>query len=170
MARTVGIGIQNFEKVRINDYFYVDKTPFIKEWWESGDEVTLITRPRRFGKTLTMSMLERFFSVKYKGQGEIFDGLEIWSEEKYRELQGTYPVIFLSFAGIKETNYKMAVRRLCGIMQTLYIKNYYLLESDVLTEGKKAALNGWQTKWSRRTRQCLCTGCRITSPAITERR
>ena len=65
MARTVGIGIQSFDKVRENQYFYIDKTSFIKEWWESGDDVTLITRPRRFGKTLNMSMVEEFFSVDY---------------------------------------------------------------------------------------------------------
>ena len=65
MARTVGIGLQNFEKIMENNLFYIDKTMFIKEWWESNDEVTLITRPRRFGKTLTMSMREKFFSVDY---------------------------------------------------------------------------------------------------------
>ena len=65
MARTVGIGLQNFEKIMENNLFYIDITMFIKEWWESNDEVTLITRPRRFGKTLTMSMLEKFFSVDY---------------------------------------------------------------------------------------------------------
>lgn len=69
MARTVGIGIQDFGKIIENGYFYVDKTAFIKEWWENGDEVTLITRPRRFGKTLTMSMTEQFFSVNYSGKG-----------------------------------------------------------------------------------------------------
>ena len=78
MARTVAIGIQSFEKVRVNNYFYVDKTSFIKEWWESGDDVTVITRPRRFGKTLNMSMLEQFFSVDYAGRGDLFDGLRIW--------------------------------------------------------------------------------------------
>lgn len=61
MARTVGIGHQDFEKVRVSNNFYVDKTHFISEWWSSGDEVTLITRPRRFGKTLNMSMLENSF-------------------------------------------------------------------------------------------------------------
>lgn len=61
MARAVGIGNQDFEKIRVNNIFYVDKTIFIKEWWESMDSVTLITRPRRFGKTLNMSMLEKFF-------------------------------------------------------------------------------------------------------------
>ena len=83
MGRTVAIGIQDFDKVIEEDYFYVDKTSFIKEWWENGDDVTLITRPRRFGKTLNMSMLNRFFSLEYTGMGQIFEGLSIWNEEKY---------------------------------------------------------------------------------------
>ena len=95
MAKTVAIGVQSFEKLIEENYFYIDKTPFIKEWWESGDDVTLITRPRRFGKTLNMSMLEQFFSLDYAGRGDLFEGLSIWQEEKYRELQGTYPVISL---------------------------------------------------------------------------
>lgn len=61
IARTIGIGIQDFEAIRINKYFYVDKTSFIREWWGEGDGVTLITRPRRFGKTLIMDMVENFF-------------------------------------------------------------------------------------------------------------
>ena len=105
LGRTVGIGIQDFEVVIKRNCFYVDKTSFIKEWWESGDDATLINRPRRFGKTLNMSMLNRFFSNEYAGQGEIFEGLSIWKEEKYRKLQGTYPVISLSFASIKEKDY-----------------------------------------------------------------
>ncbi len=105
MGRTVGIGHQDFEKVRVKNNFYIDKTDFIKEWWEADDEVTLITRPRRFGKTLTMSMLEKFFSVNYAGRGELFEGLSIWQDEKYRKLQGTFPVISLSFANVKEKDY-----------------------------------------------------------------
>ncbi len=96
MARTVGIGNQDFETVREKEYFYIDKTHFIRQWWESGDHVTLITRPRRFGKTLNMSMLEKFFSVKYADRSDLFEGLSIWNEEKYRQLQGTYPVLFIS--------------------------------------------------------------------------
>lgn len=95
MARVVGIGHQDFETVRTRDIFYVDKTDFIRQWWEADDAVTLIARPRRFGKTLNMSMLEKFFSVEYAGRGELFEGLSIWKEDKYRRLQGTYPVIFL---------------------------------------------------------------------------
>ena len=88
MARTVSIGNQDFESLRVKNCFYVDKTGFIREWWENGDQVTLITRPRRFGKTLTMSMAETFFSVEYAGRSDLFEGLDIWKEEKYRRLQG----------------------------------------------------------------------------------
>ena len=108
MERTVAIGIQDFEQLITNDYFYIDKTDFIREWWGSGDSVTLIARPRRFGKTLNMSMLEKFFSVEYAGRGDLFEGLDIWKEEKYRNLQGTYPVISLSFARIKDNDYQKA--------------------------------------------------------------
>lgn len=137
MARTVAIGIQDFETVITNDYFYVDKTDFIKEWWESGDSVTLITRPRRFGKTLNMSMLERFFSLKYAGQGEVFEKLSIWKEEKYRKLQGTYPVISLSFASVKEKSYELAREKICRILVDTYKKYEFLKESDKLTERDK---------------------------------
>ena len=110
LGRTVGIGIQDFEKLIEENLFYIDKTSFIKEWWENGDDVTLIARPRRFGKTLNMSMLNRFFSLEYADKGEVFEGLSIWNEEKYRQLQGTYPVISLSFARIKEDNYEFCLR------------------------------------------------------------
>ena len=131
MKRTVGIGIQSFDKVIEGNYFYFDKTHFIKEWWESGDDVTLITRPRRFGKTLNMSMLEQFFSVDYAGRGDLFEGLSIWGEEKYRQLQGTYPVISLSFARIKENSYSATIRKICEIITNLYSKYHFLRDSEV---------------------------------------
>ena len=109
MAKVISIGNQSFESIREKDNFYIDKTNFIREWWDNDDTVTLITRPRRFGKTLNMSMLECFFSNKYKDRGDLFEGLEIWNDEKYRKLQGTYPVIFLSFAGIKQVKYNETV-------------------------------------------------------------
>lgn len=108
MARVAAIGIQDFEKIIQRNCFYVDKTGFIKEWWESGDDVTLITRPRRFGKTLTMSMLDYFFSVEHKKDSALFVGMSIWKDEKYRKLQGTYPVIFLSLASVKSNNFEKA--------------------------------------------------------------
>ncbi|MCI9307164.1 MAG: AAA family ATPase, partial [Lachnospiraceae bacterium] len=137
MARTVGIGIQSFEKIRENNYFYIDKTNFIKEWWENGDDVTLITRPRRFGKTLMMNTLEQFFSVKYKDRGDLFEGLFIWSDERFRSIQGTYPVIFLSFAEIKDTNYSDMRKNICRLIADEYARNVFLLEGDCLTEQQK---------------------------------
>ena len=138
MMRTVGIGIQSFDKIRDNNYFYVDKTSFIKEWWESGDDVTLITRPRRFGKTLNMSMLEHFFSVDYAGRSNLFEGLSIWREETYRSIQGTYPVINISFANVKEKDYESAKKRIGQILTNLFVKYSFLKESDVLTDADKA--------------------------------
>ena len=134
MARTVGIGIQNFEEIRKNNCFYMDKTLFIKEWWDCCDSATLITRPRRFGKTLNMSMLECFFSMDYANRGDLFEGLFIWEDEKYRKLQGTYPVISLSFARVKENNYEGALDKICEILRNLYIKYYFLRDSDILTD------------------------------------
>lgn len=132
--RTVAIGKQNYESVIKGKYFYVDKTGFIKEWWESGDDVTLITRPRRFGKTLNMSMLECFFSLKYANRDDLFEGFSIYEEEKYRELQGTYPVISLSFANVKETNFQSTREKICQVLTSLYIQNSFLRDSDVLTD------------------------------------
>ena len=138
MGRNVAIGIQNYNEIIEKNYFYVDKTNFIREWWESGDSVTLITRPRRFGKTLNMSMVEQFFSLKYKDRSDLFEGKRVWEDEKYRNLQGTYPVISLSFANIKENNYEAARKKICQILIKLYAEYSFLLEGDLLYETEKA--------------------------------
>ena len=137
MARTVAIGVQDFVKLIEQNCFYIDKTSFIKEWWENKDDVTLITRPRRFGKTLNMSMMESFFSVKYAEKRSIFEGLSIWKDEKYRKMQGTYPVISLSFANVKETTYSNTMKKFNQILTDLYNKNDFLLDGDLLTDKEK---------------------------------
>ena len=137
MSRTIGIGIQSFEKLIVENSFYIDKTDFIKQWWENRDDVTLITRPRRFGKTLNMNMLERYFSLEYAGQGEIFEGLSIWKDEKYRNLQGTWPVVFLSFAGVKATSFNEAKKSLFYLIERLYNRYEFLLKEDKLNEKEK---------------------------------
>lgn len=136
MARIVGIGLQDFEKIRKQNLFLVDKTKFIKDWWEENDDVTLITRPRRFGKTLTLSMVEQFFSVKYAGT-DIFHGMNIWKERKYREIQGTYPVIALSFSGMKDSSYIEAKKKICKTIELLYRKYDFLLDGDFLSSREK---------------------------------
>lgn len=133
MAQTIGIGNQDFEAIRRENYFYIDKTLFIREWWEGGDTVTLITRPRRFGKTLTMNMTEKFFSVRYAERGDLFEGLKLWDSGKFRTLQGTYPVISLSFANVKEHSYEMARRKICQILSNSYLEYEFLLDRDMIS-------------------------------------
>lgn len=137
MPRTVGVGHQDFEQMITKNNFYIDKTMFIKEWWENNDAVTLITRPRRFGKTLNLDMTECFFSVTYSGRSDLFQNLSIWQEEKYRELQGTCPVLFLSFAGMKATSFSDARKSICQIIKNLYNKYDFLLESGHLNENER---------------------------------
>ena len=137
MGRNVAIGIQNYSEIIEKNYFYVDKTSFIKDWWDSGDSVTLITRPRRFGKTLTMSMVEQFFSVDYAGREDLFEGLTVWNEEEYRRIQGTYPVISLSFANVKETGYKMTVYRICQLLMKKYEQFGFLRDCRQLSDAEK---------------------------------
>ena len=138
MKRTVAIGRQNFADIRERNCFYVDKTNFIKEWWENEDETTLITRPRRFGKTLNMSMMEQFFSVKYQGREDLFEGLSIWNEEKYRKLQGTYPVIFLSFANVKKADFTSSKVVINQLIKNLYESHNVIRNSELLTKGDQS--------------------------------
>lgn len=138
--RTISIGNQNFANIREHNDFLVDKTAFIREWWESRDEVTLITRPRRFGKTFNMNMLNSFFSVRYAGRSDLFEGLDIWKSQEYRQLQGTYPVIFLSFASIKGRDMKFSLHILGEILTQVFWQNTDLLESDKLTSFQKKKL------------------------------
>ena len=141
MSKVISIGNQSFESIRTEDRFYIDKTLFIKEWWEMADSVTLITRPRRFGKTLNMDMIRCFFSNEYRNRGSLFEGLDIWKEEKYRKLQGTYPVIFLSFAEIKQNNYNDAVEKIKRIICDTCQQFDFLKEWDGLTEIEKKNIN-----------------------------
>ena len=141
MKKAISIGIQGFSDLREQDCFFVDKTNFIKEWWENRDVVTLITRPRRFGKTLNMSMLDCFFSNKYANRADLFEGLSIWQDETYRKLQGTYPVIFLSFAAVKAGNLEGAKTQIKQEIARLYEENRYLLEGNVLSDNERKIYN-----------------------------
>lgn len=134
----VNIGAQRFDRLREQKAFYIDKTSFIREWWENGSTVTLIMRPRRFGKTLNMSMVECFFSNRYAGRSDLFEGLSIWEEAfSYRQLQGTFPVIFLSFANIKADEYEKMEYMITDVIASVYAQNSYLLEGDCLSENEK---------------------------------
>lgn len=134
MGKTISIGAQSFEFIRKNKCFFVDKSDFIKEWWENTDVVTLITRPRRFGKTLNLDMLNCFFSKAYEGRGELFEGLSIWRDKKYRELQGSYPVIFLSFADIKGETFEETKQGIKYVLEKLYRIHRYVKDAKSMDE------------------------------------
>ena len=136
-AKTISIGAQYFDRLREKDCFYIDKTDFIRQWWDAEDVVTLITRPRRFGKTLNMSMLDCFFSMRYQGRGELFEGLSIWQDERFRKLQGTMPCIFLTFAGVKLNTLRGARDGIIDAIDQAYRAHAYLKDSDVLSVEEK---------------------------------
>ncbi len=137
MNQKISIGSQDFAFLREQNCFFVDKTGFIKSWWESGDAVTLITRPRRFGKTLNMSMLNCFFSLQYQNRKDLFYGLSIWSDPEYQAIQGTYPVIFLSFADVKQDCYADTLQKIRHIIGDTYRQHRYLLEAACFTDAEK---------------------------------
>ena len=137
MNQTISIGKQDFVSLRENHYFYIDKTDFIRQWWENADDITLITRPRRFGKTLNMNMLNCFFSRQYENRGDLFKGLSIWTDQRYQRLQGSYPVIFISFADVKQNNYKDAIQKIKNIVVDAYRQHRYLNKEDCFTENEK---------------------------------
>ena len=133
MSQTVSLGAQDFAYIRENNCFLVDKTDFIREWWENKDAVTLITRPRRFGKTLNLSMMECFFSVAYKNRNDLFEGLSIWKKEEYHKLQGTYPVIFMSFANIKGSTFQSAREGIIQSLVRLYGKYAHIRNAEFMS-------------------------------------
>ncbi len=125
------LGYQDFQKIRDNHIFYIDKTDFIKEWWENSDMVTLITRPRRFGKTLNLSMAECFFSIRYADRSDLFEGFSIWQTEQYRKMQGTFPVIFISFAPIKTGRIDEIKAALKQIIADVYREYHFIMEAPI---------------------------------------
>lgn len=135
--RPIGIGKQNFESLRMANCFYIDKTLFIKEWWEQQTDVTLITRPRRFGKSLNLSMVECFFSNRYAKREELFQGLNIWDFPEYRKLQGSYPVIHMSFAKVKEMEFENAYKAICQILRDVYLEFEDLLNGKTMSKQDK---------------------------------
>ena len=141
MKKALPVGIDLFEDMITGEYYYIDKTLFIKEILDNKSKVNLITRPRRFGKTLNMSMLKCFFDM-HQDNVHLFDGLAIMRERNIvAYCQNQYPVIFLSLKGIKGTTFESSLSLLMQLISSLYIKSGYLLDSDVLMAAEKAKIN-----------------------------
>ena len=136
-AMKLPVGIDDFRKLRESNFYYVDKTKLIEQLLQSWSEVTLFTRPRRFGKTLNMSMLKSFFEIGT--DKSLFDGLYISkNKELCDEYMGKYPVIFLSLKGVEGLDFSSARRMLCTIIEREINRYYYLKTSDALTEEDRA--------------------------------
>jgi hypothetical protein len=140
MKRRIAIGWQDFESLRVNGDFYVDKTEFIREWWQGRDAVTLITRPRRFGKTINMSMLNCFFSNQYASRGDLFEGLQVFKDADMKEQQGKWPVIFLSFAGVKGCTFKSTLYQMKSMLFKAFARFPELYRSERFEAGERKAL------------------------------
>ena len=136
--KPVVIGEQNFAALRKRNAFYVDKTGFIKDWWENGSTVTILLRPRRFGKTLLLDTVNKFFSVEYKNQPDLFEGLSIMEDEKMAALRGTMPVISLTFADVKEATMADAMEQIKSKIWDLFRRYSAIIDFSKLTEDEQA--------------------------------
>ena len=151
------LGYQDYEEVITENILYIDKTNFISEWWEYGDKVTLITRPRRFGKTLNLSTVECFFSNKYAGRGDLFEGKAVWvardadGNYKYRRLQGTFPVIFLSFASVKTGDIEGIKAAVKQVISDVYDRHSNMMSDKVFNAREKEQYNAIKDNMSDST-------------------
>ena len=138
----IGIGTSDFKKMRVKDYYYIDKTIYIKDILDNKSEVILITRPRRFGKTLNMSMLRYYFDCRQKDNKELFEGLKIMTQdEKYTSKLGYYPVIYLTLKDMNGSTFDEALIQLKTELLELYIDHAYLLKSEKLLDIEKERFN-----------------------------
>ena len=142
MPRTVAIGVQSFVDLRERGYFLVDKTSFIADWWHSADQVTFIHRPRRFGKTLNMDMVECFFSNKCASRADLFSGLDVWSDANLRCEQGAWPVVSLSFSAAKGASAEAVVRRMCEQIARAWRQHRDDIDADSLGDQERDLLEG----------------------------
>lgn len=140
LYKKVTIGDQSFASIIEGDRFYIDKTLFIRAWWESGSQVTLITRPRRFGKTLNLDMVNTFFSLQYQGREELFEKTLIWKDHRYHAFQGQFPVISVSFAGIKMDRYDLQLGQIARLFWSLFEDYQELFAGNSLFERTRAGI------------------------------
>ena len=127
------LGVSDFKNLIENNGYYIDKTLFIKELIDIGAQVNLITRPRRFGKTLNLSTLYYFFNINEPENKELFKGLKIWQEKEIMEKYCCqYPVIFLTFKDVKADNWEESYNQIKNLIMELYERFYYLIEEKAL--------------------------------------
>ena len=138
MKKRIGIGELDFKELIVKDLYYVDKTMFAKDIIDDDSKAILITRPRRFGKTINMSMLDYFFNIDKKDSKKLFKGLKIMDQgEEYTSKLGKYPCIYLSLADVKTQTYNEMITSMKTIIHEIYCNFRYLLDSDKLFDDEK---------------------------------
>ena len=135
--RRLPIGISSFKKLRENDYYYIDKTHFIRDIINASAEALLLPRPRRFGKTLNLSMLRYFFEKSEEDRSGLFDGLTIRNDKVFVKHQGRYPVIYLTFKDVKEASWDSCLKSLQAVIYEEYSRHRYLQDTQVLFSDEK---------------------------------
>ena len=141
VSNGIGIGESDFKSLRIKNYYYIDKTMYIKDIIDNSSKVVLVTRPRRFGKTLNMSMLKYYFDCRQKDNRKLFNGLKIMEQgEKYTSKLGAYPVIYLTLKDAGLMTYEMMIMQLKTIMMELFYEHKELLEGE-MSEGERTIFN-----------------------------
>ena len=134
----IGIGISDFKVLRLRNNYFIDKSMYIKDIIDNQSGVVLITRPRRFGKTLNMSMLRYYFNIMEKNNKELFNGLKIMEQDKkYTSKLGFYPVIYLTLKDAGLMNYEYMIMQMKTIMMEMFYEHRYILESDKIADGEK---------------------------------
>lgn len=137
LVSRMGIGYQDFMDFVCGRQFYVDKTQFISQWVKSAPRVSLITRPRRFGKTLLLSTVRTFFDPRYAGHPEYFEKLKVWKDPACRDKFGKIPVVYTSFGNCKGRDYQQSIGGMFNSLYSLYCAHDYLLDSDRLDQDDK---------------------------------
>ena len=138
----IGVGISDFKALRVRNNYFIDKTMYIKDIIDNQSGVILVTRPRRFGKTLNMSMLRYYFDIKCKDSKELFKDLKIMEQDEYYTSKlGYYPVIYLTLKDAGLMNYKYMIMQMKTIMMDMFYEHKYILENQDLSEGEKAIFN-----------------------------
>lgn len=146
MTRAIPIGEQEFEFLRTNNCFYVDKTAFIGEWWRESRRVTVITRPRRFGKTLLLDTVASFFSNARRDQASLFGDLAVWRDEAMRPLAGSRPVISLTFSGVTGMTVRETRQLIASAVNGVFSEFRWLRDSPALDDAERQAIAEFSPK------------------------
>lgn len=162
----IGIGVSDFKMLRVRNNYFIDKSLFIKDIIDNQSSVALITRPRRFGKTLNMSMIKYYFDCTKKDSKELFDGLKIMEQgEEYTSKLGYYPVIYITLKDVNDTTYEKMILDMKTSILDMYKEHMYLLKSDKIYDFEKEQIK--EILWCREDETLLKNSIKLLSQLLS---